>query len=193
MVCQQNILGNYPARNAGIKKLQLISEARKICPGLILRSGEDLTPFRKMSDKIFNATKSFFSEYINKVTNEMCNYNYGEIIDYTDDILAIPNIVKSGLDELFIDVSELASFLVDNFYDENDSFELRTNNFNTSCHILQGIPGNHISITTYQNKMICISNNIAYELRKYINNKLNIESCAGIAPNKISSKLAVNM
>ena len=146
-----------------------------------------------MSDEIFNATKSFFLEYVNKLTTEMCNFDDGELTDYSDDILAIPNILKSGLDELFIDVSKLASFIVDNFYDENDSSELHTNNYDTSCHILQGVPGNYISSTTYQNKMIHVSNNIAYELRKYIHNKLHIETCAGIAPNKISSKLAVNM
>ena len=51
---------NYPARKLGIKKLQLISEAKDKCPRLILQSGEDLTPFRRASNEIYHATKNFF-------------------------------------------------------------------------------------------------------------------------------------
>ena len=55
--------------------MQLISEAREICPNLVLRSGEDLTPFRKTSKDIFNATKSFFVHYVNKINAEIANNN----------------------------------------------------------------------------------------------------------------------
>ena len=55
-VRQKNILAtcNYPARHHGIGKLMLISEARKICPELIIVDGEDLTAFRDVSKTLFN-------------------------------------------------------------------------------------------------------------------------------------------
>lgn len=37
----------------------LISEAKKICPNLVLVDGEDLTPFRDTSKVLFSFLKSF--------------------------------------------------------------------------------------------------------------------------------------
>ncbi|KAL7821467.1 DNA/RNA polymerase [Trichoderma aethiopicum] len=57
---QKNILAtcNYNARRRNVKKLMLVSEARKICPDLVLVDGEDLTPFRDMSKVLFNFLRS---------------------------------------------------------------------------------------------------------------------------------------
>jgi DNA polymerase iota len=59
-VKQKNILAtcNYSARSHGVRKLMLVSEARKICPGLVLVEGEDLTPFRDVSKMLFSFFKS---------------------------------------------------------------------------------------------------------------------------------------
>ncbi|KAL7944376.1 DNA/RNA polymerase [Trichoderma barbatum] len=59
-VKQKNILAtcNYNARRHNVKKLMLISEAKKICPDLVLVDGEDLTPFRDMSKILFNFLRS---------------------------------------------------------------------------------------------------------------------------------------
>lgn len=59
-VKQKNILAtcNYHARRRNVKKLMLISEAKKICPDLVLVDGEDLTPFRDMSKILFNFLRS---------------------------------------------------------------------------------------------------------------------------------------
>lgn len=43
----------------GARKLMLISEAKKICPGLVLVDGEDLTAFRDASKILFSFLKSF--------------------------------------------------------------------------------------------------------------------------------------
>lgn len=41
-----------------MKKLMLISEAKKICKDLVLVDGEDLTPFRDVSKILFNFLRS---------------------------------------------------------------------------------------------------------------------------------------
>ncbi|KAL6871109.1 DNA/RNA polymerase [Trichoderma novae-zelandiae] len=57
---QKNILAtcNYNARRQNVKKLMLVSEAKTICPDLVLVDGEDLTPFRDMSKILFNFLRS---------------------------------------------------------------------------------------------------------------------------------------
>ena len=43
---------NYPARAAGLKKLMATSEAKRLCPEVVLVSGEDLTPYRHCSKRV---------------------------------------------------------------------------------------------------------------------------------------------
>lgn len=71
---------NYVARQYGVTKLMLISEAKKLCPQIVLVNGEDLTNYRQMSNKIF--------EIIHKYT---------------------PLVEKLGFDEDYADVTELVA------------------------------------------------------------------------------------
>lgn len=56
---------NYEARRRGIYKLQLVHEAKKLCPDVILVLGEDLTRFRNASKNNFNFLRGF--SWSNKV------------------------------------------------------------------------------------------------------------------------------
>ncbi|XP_068156899.1 LOW QUALITY PROTEIN: DNA polymerase iota [Drosophila tropicalis] len=77
---QKNIVVtcNYVARAKGVHKLMLISDAQRLCPELVLVNGEDLAPYRLMSQKIFDL-----------------------LLNYT------PAVEKLGFDENFMDVSAL--------------------------------------------------------------------------------------
>ncbi|XP_030369717.1 DNA polymerase iota [Scaptodrosophila lebanonensis] len=77
---QKNIVVtcNYVARAQGVRKLMLIAEAQRLCPQLVLVNGEDLAPYRLMSQKIFDL-----------------------LLNYT------PAVEKLGFDEDFMDVSAL--------------------------------------------------------------------------------------
>ncbi|XP_039495219.1 DNA polymerase iota [Drosophila santomea] len=77
---QKNIVVtcNYVARAKGVTKLMLIAEAQRICPDLVLVNGEDLTPYRQMSQRIFDL-----------------------LLNYT------PLVEKLGFDENFMDVTAL--------------------------------------------------------------------------------------
>jgi len=50
---------NYEARRRGLRKLQLISEAKKVCPDVVIVLGEDLTKFRDASKALYSFLKSF--------------------------------------------------------------------------------------------------------------------------------------
>jgi nucleotidyltransferase/DNA polymerase involved in DNA repair len=45
---------NYEARRRGLHKLQLIREAKKVCPDVVVVLGEDLTRFRDASKDLYN-------------------------------------------------------------------------------------------------------------------------------------------
>ncbi len=45
---------NYEARRRGLRKLQLITEAKKVCPEAVIVLGEDLTRFRDASKELYS-------------------------------------------------------------------------------------------------------------------------------------------
>ena len=45
---------NYEARRRGLRKLQLITEAKRVCPEAVIVLGEDLTRFRHASKELYN-------------------------------------------------------------------------------------------------------------------------------------------
>jgi len=51
---------NYEARRRGLRKLQLITEAKRVCPDAVIVLGEDLTRFRNASKELCN----FLREHI---------------------------------------------------------------------------------------------------------------------------------
>lgn len=59
-VRQKNCLStcNYIARSRGLRKLMTVTEAKKMCPELVLVDGEDLTPFRDTSKVLYSFLKS---------------------------------------------------------------------------------------------------------------------------------------
>ena len=50
---------NYVARRKGLYKLQLIKEARKACPDVVIVLGEDLTRFRNASKELYNFLRGY--------------------------------------------------------------------------------------------------------------------------------------
>jgi DNA polymerase iota len=50
---------NYEARRRGLHKLQLITDAKRICPDVIIELGEDLTRFRDASKDLYNFLKDY--------------------------------------------------------------------------------------------------------------------------------------
>lgn len=79
---QKNIVVtcNYVARTYGVKKLMFLTDALRLCPDLVLVKGEDLTPYRQMSNKIHSVLLTFS-----------------------------PLVEKLGLDENFLDVTNVVN------------------------------------------------------------------------------------
>jgi len=50
---------NYEARRRGLYKLQLITEAKRICPDVIIVLGEDISRFRDASKDLYTFLAKF--------------------------------------------------------------------------------------------------------------------------------------
>ncbi|KAL2866596.1 putative DNA polymerase iota [Aspergillus lucknowensis] len=74
---------NYEARRRGLHKLQLIKEAKQVCPDVVIILGEDLTKFRDASKDLYLFLRRFV---------------WGERVE------------KLGFDEIFIDVTDVITY-----------------------------------------------------------------------------------
>ena len=50
---------NYEARRRGLHKLQLIRDAKRVCPDVIIELGEDISPFRDASKELYHFLRDF--------------------------------------------------------------------------------------------------------------------------------------
>lgn len=83
---------NYVARSFGIKKMIPVAEAQRLCPDLVLVNGEDLTPYRHMSNEIHNIMHRY-----------------------------TPLVEKLGFDENFLDVTSLVDERITESYNNPHS------------------------------------------------------------------------
>ncbi|KAL4798713.1 hypothetical protein BDV19DRAFT_11603 [Aspergillus venezuelensis] len=79
---------NYEARRRGLRKLQLIKEAKEICPDVVIVLGEDLSRFRDVSKELY----SFLRELIWGKEGEQAR------------------VERLGFDEVFVDVTGIVEF-----------------------------------------------------------------------------------
>lgn len=172
---QKSILAtcNYVARKRGVKKLQLISEAKKICPDLVLADGEDLSAFRDVSKKLYGLVRSF-------------SWN--------------KKAERLGLDEVFLDVTDLVEFNVGilNRNALSDSFfclsrDNPENGFSFDATAIAGcVVGSGRGEDNHDN-LLFVKLILASHLARHIRLKIEEEgytSACGISTNKVLSKLA---
>lgn len=74
---------NYEARRRGLHKLQLVSEAKKVCPDVIIVLGEQLDRFRDVSKDLYRYIEGF-------------TWN--------------KKVERLGFDEVFLDVTDIVSY-----------------------------------------------------------------------------------
>lgn len=186
---QKSILAtcNYVARSRGVKKLMLISEAKNICPDLVLVEGEDLSPFRDVSKVLYRLLRSY-------------SWN--------------GRVERLGLDEVFLDVSDLVSYNLD-LLNPNDPFNSffclsRTDPelgfaFDATgfagCLVAPTNPtrhsGNVVVIPPEETeaplhplrKALLLASHLAYHLRLQVEQEGYTSTC-GIATNKLLAKVA---
>ncbi|KAK2600163.1 hypothetical protein QQS21_005108 [Conoideocrella luteorostrata] len=172
---QKNILAtcNYNARRFGVKKLMLISEARKICKDLVLVDGEDLTPFRDASKILFNFLRS---------------HSWNEKAE------------RLGLDEVFMDVTDIVDYNIEclNVNGLSDSFFFLSKTdpeVGFKCDLtaiagcVQGIRPNQAPLDNKLYLRLLLGSHLANYLRSKLETDFGYTSTCGISTNKLLGKL----
>ncbi|RPA86240.1 DNA/RNA polymerase [Ascobolus immersus RN42] len=190
---QKSILAtcNYIARERGVKKLQLIKDAKAACPDLVIVNGEDLTPFRDASRSIFNF-----------IAGTLVGTNQME---------------RLGFDEIFIDVTALVdhnlALLLNSAPGDTFSFHLtlspphttfpiNLHNLPPYTHPSDSIPPSFSSLSLDTSgqaqppetirllQRLYLATHLATHLRTLVKSTHNHTASAGISTSKTLAKLA---
>lgn len=172
---QKSILAtcNYEARRRGVKKLQLISDAKRICPDLVLADGEDLSAFRDVSKKLYGLLRS---------------YSWNKKAE------------RLGLDEVFLDITDLVEFnvgLLNRTALAESFFCLSRDNpekgFSFDATAIAGCTAGNGHGEDNHDNLLFVRLVLASHLARHIRLKVEEEgytSACGISTNKLLSKLA---
>ncbi|CAG8904795.1 unnamed protein product [Penicillium egyptiacum] len=171
---------NYEARRRGLHKLQLIKDAKRICPDVVIVLGEDLTKFRDASKELYVLVRSFV---------------WGGRVE------------KLGFDELFLDATEMIDYntavlnqndLANSYFhlDRNDP----TAGFSYDATRFQGSTfpaAEAASITEKEPSSLEMRLLVASHLQGHIRSKLEHEigftATGGISTSKMLAKLVGNV
>ena len=185
---------NYEARKYGLFKLQPIVDARRMCPDLVLMSGEDLTPMR-------NASKALYAVLAKAV--------------WTD---PGPRAERLGFDEVFLDVTELANYnlsllnagdLSNSFFhlspdDPTKGFSFDATAISGSCFPVHRRPPWDLALplswqsTTVDHRFgryfrLLVGSHLAAHLQLTLEAEHGFSSSVGIARSKLQAKLVGNL
>ncbi|ESZ92864.1 hypothetical protein SBOR_6727 [Sclerotinia borealis F-4128] len=89
---------NYEARRRGLSKLQLISEAKKICPDVVIVLGEELGRFRDASKLLYKHLEKFsWSGKVERLGFDEVFMDVTDIVDYNQKLLNPNDLIHSFL------------------------------------------------------------------------------------------------
>jgi DNA polymerase iota len=171
---------NYEARRRGLHKLQLIKEAKKVCPDVVIVLGEDLTKFRDASKDLYLFLRGFI---------------WGERVE------------KLGFDEIFMDVTDMIAYnvallnpndLTHSFFhldrqDPTAGFEFDATNLHgpvypdgdTAADLAPSTESDPSQIRT----RLLLASHLAGYLRGQLEDEKGYTATAGISTSKILAKL----
>uniref|UniRef100_A0A0K8VIG9 DNA polymerase iota n=1 Tax=Bactrocera latifrons TaxID=174628 RepID=A0A0K8VIG9_BACLA len=153
---------NYLAREFGVKKLMAVEEAQRLCPTLTLVNGEDLVPYKQMSQRIFDALLTF-----------------------------TPLVEKLGFDENYLDVTaQVCDRIEKNQYEHVESSAIASRIIpRVEGHIYPEGAELSQSCDCGCAQRLAVGTQIAKEIRLALHKQLNITCCAGVSYNKLLAKL----
>lgn len=168
---------NYEARRRGLRKLQLITEAKSLVPDIVIVLGEDLTRFRNASKDLFRFLASF-------------SWN--------------GKVEGLGFDEVFMDVSDMIDWNIDllNHNDLQHSFFQMNRKDPTlgwpfdATEIAGHTYPKHSGLLDLSDRLtlqLLLGSHLAQHLRWRLDDEMGYTCTVGISTNKTLSKLVGNL
>lgn len=155
---------NYLARKAGVKKLQLLTDAKKLCPNLIIVLGEDIQKYRDASKAIFRHVRSLLGDKVQRL----------------------------GMDELWCDVTDHV-LRHETLYPQGwQGFQSMALNGDNVFKFDPGIGSGHVlgsDLDTTTHRRLKVASHLAAFIRESIYNTFTYTSSGGISSSKLIAKL----
>ncbi|KIX97214.1 uncharacterized protein Z520_07329 [Fonsecaea multimorphosa CBS 102226] len=172
---------NYEARRRGLRKLQLITEAKKVCPEVVIVLGEDLTRFRDASKDLYNfVQQSIWSGKAERLGFDEVWLDCTDMVDYNMGLLNLNDLSHSffcmSRDDPTVGFTYDASSVYGPTYPSNPPPSVQLSSEDEELR-LRLVLGSHL----------------ARHLRHELESQKGYTSTVGIAMNKLLAKLAGNV
>ncbi|KIW77680.1 hypothetical protein Z517_07512 [Fonsecaea pedrosoi CBS 271.37] len=172
---------NYEARRRGLRKLQLITEAKKVCPEVVIVLGEDLTRFRDASKDLYTfLQQSIWSGRAERLGFDEVWLDCTDMVDYNLGLLN-PNDLTH-------------SFFCTNRDDPTIGFAYDASSVYGPTFPPSPSPSTHVSQEYEELQMrLVLGSHLARHLRHELESQKGYTSTVGVAMNKLLAKLAGNV
>ncbi|KAL9123402.1 MAG: hypothetical protein Q9187_000041 [Circinaria calcarea] len=174
---------NYEARRRGLHKLQLIKEAKKRCPDVVIVLGEDLTRFRNASKDLYNFLRDFsWSGKVERLGFDEVFMDTTTMIDYNMELLNYRNLSHSFFhlkqDDPTVGFSYDATVMCGNEYPTSSAC------LSSSALPTPASPGSDRRMLRFR-----LASHLGQYLRHQLDEQKGYTSTVGISINKLLSKL----
>ncbi|CAI7645577.1 unnamed protein product [Penicillium glandicola] len=170
---------NYEARRRGLHKLQLIKDAKRICPEVVIVLGEDLTKFRNASKELYLLVRSLI---------------WGGRVE------------KLGFDELFLDVTEMIDYntavlnqndLPNSYFhldrkDPTVGFSYDGTRFQGSTFPIEAASVTRRDSSSLEMRLL-VASHLQGHIRSKLENQIGFTATGGISTSKLLAKLVGNV
>ncbi|KAK5736950.1 hypothetical protein LTR17_007097 [Elasticomyces elasticus] len=171
---------NYEARRRGLHKLQLIKEARRICPDVIIELGEDISRFRDASKELYGFLKAYsWSGKVERLGFDEVWLEVSDLVDYNMQLLNPHDLSQSWFQTSREDPMEGFSFDASGLAGHPYPPDWKQHGPSESV--------DDLTMRTY------LGSHLAQHMRHQLEQQKGYTATVGIATSKILSKLVGNL
>ena len=172
---------NYEARRRGLHKLQLITEAKRVCPDVIIALGEDISQFRDASKELYNFISAYsWSGKIERLGFDEVWMDVTDMIDYNVEVLNRIDLQHSFFQTSRDDPTQGfefdASSVAGHLYPKEMPSDAKIDNGSEDLNL-----------------RLRLGSHLALYIRHQLESQKGYTSTVGIATNKLLSKLVGNL
>ncbi|KAK5136887.1 hypothetical protein LTR08_001809 [Meristemomyces frigidus] len=170
---------NYEARRRGLHKLQLVRDAKRICPEVVIELGEDISRFRDASKELYSFIRA---------------YSWSGKVE------------RLGFDEVWVDVTDMVSYnmemlnqnsLAQSFFHISRADPLEGFAFDASSIAGHPYPKDFVSAGREQDSDLTLrlrlGSHLAQHIRHALEQQKGYTSTVGIATSKLLAKVVGNL
>lgn len=166
---------NYEARRRGLHKLQLIKDAKRVCPDVVIVLGEDLTKFRDASKSLYLFIRGFiWGGRVERLGFDELSLDVTEMIDYNTELLNPNDLVNS--------------FFILDQQDPTNGFAYDATCFNGSTHPSTAESPKYRETTSLKMRLLVASHLMGY-LRSQMEHERGYTATGGVSTSKLLAKL----